>query len=114
MTVTANASYNVNYVNGAYEHFQDQPRSFAVTAKFETAEEAAAFVARFPKFVGLKLSRNVAHMSVALSDNNVNKGKNEAGIKRIRKFLELAGTVTWRGQFAINAYATQSAFESAL
>lgn len=114
MTVTANASYNVTYNNGEYTHFPAQPRSFAATAQFATAEEAAAFAARFPKFVGLKLNRHVAHMHISLVDNGVHKGKNEAGIKRINKFLELAGEVEWKGQFALNSYATMSDFQAAL
>lgn len=66
-----------------------------------TPEEARAIAATFPKSVGVKASEisgsdegtGYVSFSVWLSPDAANKGKNETGLKRLRRFLQIA---SWR------------------
>ena len=78
---------------------------FRATADFETETERDAFVALFPKYVRVHASTcstydvkdsqyasyqiPIAVCSVAWHADNVNKGKNEQGQKRIRAFARI-------------------------
>jgi hypothetical protein len=60
-------------------------------AWFDSPEEAKAFVATLPKYLKLKTwatSKAVA-FRVKFISNGVTGDENEAGIKRVRKFLDL-------------------------
>lgn len=71
---------------------------------FESDEQRDEFVARFPKYVKVSASALTkwnaednsesripnATVSVTLAATTTNGGVNEAGLKRIRKFLEIA------------------------
>ena len=114
--LTTNATYHSKYLGEtSHEDHPELPMSFTCYAKFDTREEGAEFIARFPKYVGIKQFRdgNGFHFRVTLSADEVNKGVNEAGIKRIRKFIELAGDLGWENPYR-NGYNTVEEFLAAI
>ncbi len=80
----------------------EQVTHIEVAAEVETTKDADEVVVIFPKSIGLKschLGRCVngkyvkvgyVTMRVQLAKDGVNGGKNESGIKRIKRFLKLA------------------------
>lgn len=66
-----------------------------------------------PKFVKIKVATNSLWFDVHFNADGVNKGANETGIKRLRKFLEIAGSLNWKTQ-ALNSYETLDAFLASL
>jgi hypothetical protein len=96
-----------------YDLFPQHPRSFDLYAEFETAEQRDAFIAAFPKYCGVVANRGgvMARLKsrITFSEDEVNKGVNETGIKRLRKIVEVARQLghsfDHNGLPAINSYA---------
>lgn len=103
-------------------HEIDNParaQGFALWGRFNTVEERDAFVARFPRYVGVKKGHvnglgNVFDASVHIQfrSNGTTGASNEAGIKRVRKALELAGA-EWVSPYR-NSFATVEQFLATL
>lgn len=103
-----------------------RPEQWSVAGRFATVEEAQAVVALFPKSAKLQASRlygDEAHEGsvrgwTKLSQDGVNGGVNEAGIKRFRSFIKAAKkagvTLEWDSANRTAAYETQADFEAAL
>ena len=73
-----------------------QPFSVEASVYFDNEVERDEFISSFPKSVGIRANINVgmrrqpipiAQMRVNFRSNDVNKGINEAGIKRACRFL---------------------------
>jgi hypothetical protein len=113
----ADACYRVNYGREAheYEHHPELPTTFKalVWAKDWPSIDLATIAARFPKYVGIKVATNSLWFEVHFNADGVNKGKNEAGIKRLRKFLEIAGPLDWKCN-ALNGYKSLDDFLAAI
>lgn len=107
----------------------------ALHARYETPEQAEAAAALFPKSCRIRTSRlstyvgtwgqpdyrdlvlHTIDVTIKLSSDGSNGGKNETGIKRYRsivKACEKAGlAIEWVAGYG-NSYATQADFEAAL
>lgn len=130
--VEMNAEYvSSSRTDGGPGHVQ----GFALHARYETPEQAEAAAALFPKSCRIRTGRLSTYVgtfgqpdyrdfwlytidvSIKLSSDRVNSGKNETGIKRYRsimKAVEKAGlAVEWVAGYG-NSYATQADFENAL
>jgi hypothetical protein len=75
---------------------EGQPVRVAAAAYFDTVEERDAFISSFPKWVKVAATSTfvsggpkipTAMVNIGLIGNGVNKGVNESGIKRARRFL---------------------------
>jgi hypothetical protein len=109
----AHACYRVDYGREAheYEHHPELPTTFKALlwVKDHPGVDLETIAAKFPKYVKLKVSTNTLWFEVHFNADGVNKGRNETGIKRVRKFLELAGEINWKCQ-ALNGYKTLADF----
>ena len=114
-TFTADACYHSEYLGkDNYKHFPEQPTSFRAFAQAVSVGHAKEITAKFPKFVNVKVHNNGSiSFYVTLYATGVNDGKNEAGIKRIKRFLEIAGDVEWKVP-ALNSYKTLEDFTKIL
>jgi len=101
-------------------HVIDTPAKlggFNAYAVFESEEERDAALARFPKFVRCKASALTANFDGtgytrkptirfnARFYEEANNPANETGAKRVRRFLELAGEVTFKTPYK-NSFRT--------
>lgn len=113
----AGACYRANYKTEArdYEHHPELPTTFKayLWAKDYPNVNLDTVAARFPKYVGVKSATNSLWFEVHFNADGVNKGRNETGIKRVRKFLELAGEINWTCR-ALNGYKTLEDFLAAI
>lgn len=103
-TATAEAYAKSNYVPALQNSVPDfaTPSTFqARSADMETEEAAQAYAAQFPKSTKPHITRCSGggeaetwsvNWNVQLSQNGVNGGVNETGIKRMLKVLEVMGS----------------------
>ena len=113
---TASASYLVKYDNATktHEHFKAEPTSFTARARFLSKDHAEAFVATMPKYVKAKVyGDGQVSLRIDFFADDVNKGKNETGMKRLNAFLAAAGELVWETSF-INAYTSLEEFQANL
>lgn len=105
-----------------YDHFPNMPRSFSLFAEFESAEARDAFIAAFPKYCGIIANKygTMARLrsTITFYADDANKGVNEAGIKRVRKIIEIARQLGHdfghNGVPALNSYETVDDFLAVL
>ena len=106
-------------------HDPTVPQRWEVGARFETLDEARAFIATLPKGLkmkasslityneqGLTVMKAYVHTSVRLTSDGTNKGRNETGIRRYwlaKETLELKYSAGYG-----NSYSTQHDFEAAI
>lgn len=113
----ADANYRVKYGREAheYEHHPELPTGFKALlwAKDHPGVDLEEIAAKFPKYVGVKVATNSLWFEVFFTADGVNKGKNETGVKRVRKFLEIAGPLDWKCN-ALNGYKTLDEFLAAI
>jgi hypothetical protein len=91
------------------------------TKHFATEAEAAAEVARFPKFVKVKQGKQYlgggpgsvpfVTIRISLHSGKVTGAANETGVKRIKRFLQIAGEYVWHNQYSKN-HLTNEAFQA--
>ena len=106
---TVSACYEATYKgNQEYEHHPEKPTMFHAWAKIKNPAEVAA---QFPRYVGVKAGTDYLSFRVKFYPNEVKKGKNETGIKRIRKFLEIA-QISNVEAMCVNSYKTLEDFLS--
>lgn len=134
-SIKVSATYKV--LQGGRDYDESQAQNFwAKTEEFETAAEAEAAFAAFPKACKFKLITASQGWTMAtettpgfntycyygqadamLQSNGVNGGSNEAGIKRYRKVIascaKLGVDVEWTTPWG-NSFATQEAFEAVI
>jgi len=103
--VTVTAERNVRFVITVSKDDNGNISSVHANRDFATKDEAAAHCATFPKYVGVKPGTcrgllddaytvwGTANFYVQIAADGVNKGINESGVKRLRKFLALADYV---------------------
>lgn len=94
----------------------DKPTGFELRADFATVAERDAFIARFPKYVGVKASRSqkpMAWMSVRFRQDGVTGDRNEVGVKRALKALEIGG-FDWHLPNIVNHYDNAEQFRAAV
>ena len=94
---------------------------FRAIATFGSIAEAEAFAATMPRMLRAKTGEswgggsegwtNGGYVSIRVefSQNRVQGDRNEAGIKRIRRFLQTAYPIEWRAEFK-NSVPTLEAF----
>lgn len=91
--------------------FKDKPCMFRAGVEVETQEQAKEIAAKFPKYVKVKVSRyNYVSFYVQFASSGVTGEHNETGIKRLTKFLEIAGDLHWECK-AGNGYETFEEFK---
>lgn len=133
-TVEMNAEYVPTGFGRGGPSGPDAVQGVALHARYETPEQAEAAAALFPKscrvrvgtlgtYTGLgtpdyrTFTLHTIHVSITLSADKVNGGRNETGIKRYRsimKAINKAGlAVEWVAGCG-NSYASQADFENAL
>ena len=106
------------------------PAHLAATVELATEADAVAFVAQFPKSLGLRattLTRYEGGRSIVtgyvtfqakLLADGTNGGRNESGVRRyrsLRKHAQRLGVaVEWKASRSVNVYQTEEEFEAAL
>lgn len=121
MNFTAYAAFHTNYLgNGEYDHHPERPMFFDAAMPCVDRDEAEKVVAQFPKYVNMKIRRylgapgfdHIVVIRINFTADGVNDGKNETGLKRLNKFLEIAGNLKWKSQ-SVNTYETLEDFINA-
>jgi hypothetical protein len=109
MKIICNANYQAVWDGEKYTHHSDQPTAFNAYCLFESERECADFCAKFPKsfFRGPTYKQKYFHTTFYAT--SVNDGKNETGIKKVKRFLDNCGEIEWQGG-CINSYKTLDAF----
>lgn len=116
--MTANITLSAYYL---IDH-PDVPSRAVLAADFDTETDRDAFLARFPKSVGVKAvtsygvdrePRPAAKFDVRFLSDRANGGVNETGIARFRKVLTLTPDAVWTAR-TINSYRTPDAALDAL
>ncbi len=111
---TASSSTGCTYLGDkslgdhGYTVHYEQVNSFK--AHIWTKDEAvkAEIAKRFPKWVNVKVGSQGVFFQVSFYEVKGNS-KNETGIKRVRKFLELAGEIEWH-KASINCHQSLEQF----
>lgn len=112
----ADACYRTeyDYATSSYTgHFKNEPTMFRAGFRAVSVGHGNEIAAQFPKFVNVKVNKTTGYVSfyVTLYANGINDGKNEAGIKRIKRFLEIAGELEWKKP-AVNSYESLEDFKA--
>lgn len=132
--ITAEATFATRYIGGdeGYDAHPETPQTFNLFATFPagtTPDEAAEWVAQFPKSLRIRLTtltrpadgsyRNgsevvpAAAIHASLLADGVNGGRNETGIARARKALaDPRLAAEWTAN-CVNSYATAADFLAA-
>src|SRR5262245_18755850 len=111
----------------SYEFYRDQPSMIDHIVRFDNEAERTAFVARFPKWVKVKvypgrrdydlgIDTFCVAFRVSLHADGVTGAANETGIKRIRKYAELANDLLIDAKIcnSLNGYTHIDEFLAAL
>lgn len=107
----ANCYFEHDYKTHSSTYFKDKPSSFSAGFQAETQEQAKEIAAKFPKYVKVKVSRyNYVSFHVLFASSGVTGEQNETGIKRLSKFLEIAGELNWEYKVG-NGYETFEEFK---
>jgi hypothetical protein len=85
---------------------------------FATQAEAQAEIARFPKFVKVGLGTPYHNsplyrvcLHVSLVSNGITGAVNETAVKRLKRFLQIAGEYVWHNCYLLN-YLTNETFQA--
>jgi len=119
-TATMTATYVVQHpTQGVYVDRPDMPQNAKIEVRVDTADEADALAARFPKYVAAKTTRVTGfnmdpyHMVIIkarLIATGTTGDVNEAGIKRVRRAVAVLDAdgiaIEWVGGFR-NSYDTR-------
>jgi hypothetical protein len=104
----------------------DQAQSVRMFVAFDTEAQAADFAAQFPKSVGWSPNRlhaddrvyGCASLLVKLSKDGVRGEKNETGIRRYRRAMQLlekfGQDTVWTTPRIVGAYDSREQFEAGL
>ena len=97
-------------------HHTDLPGRFSVYINADSDAEFTEYVARFPKYVGIRNhrgSKNSGYMIASIGNVNDTTGAvNETAWKRVRKFIEVARDDIVMLTGFRNSYRTLAAFEA--
>ena len=119
ITATLDAFAAATYLGDKqYDINWSTPSRVNITIDGDQAE-LEAFAALFPKSTGVKVRRyGDIHIVIQLLENDVNGGRNETGIKRVRRIIETLTaqgiTVEMPKILAVNTYPTVDSFLAAL
>ena len=113
MRITCQASYQCDYLGRPheYKHFPDRPVAFNAFIDFNNEAEGDAFLSRFPKSMNIRGLQ--ASLRTTFYPTKMNEGRNEKGVKRVRRFLSECGPVEWQCD-VINGYRHTDDFLAAI
>lgn len=118
-------------IGAVYGTATGRPQRFDLFGAFATEAERDEWLARFPKGAkvragtlgtgdpgarypepGYRVILPTITATVKLSADDVNRGVNETGLRRVRAILKIEG-LRWKATFS-NSYATREAFIAAI